>query len=824
MARKDSRRDKTVTRKQPDSGPPADPAWLERMESRGFWVALAALAILLLMFFNPIFFGGKTYQPPDQVASLAHRPYIDESFEGTGGILDRYPLWTPYIFSGMPTLGSLIAAPYTNPMSLLLTPIPGIFKVVTYYFLLGIFTWLFLRRRGLNVLTALFGTLAFVFSAHVVTLIMFGHNSKIATLVFLPLVLMATDALWERPSLRWISLLGLAIGTMLVTSHFQIAYYTLLAAGLYLVVSTVASLRGKEPGVAGIVGRWAAWGVGAVIGFAANAVLFLPVREYAKHSIRGGTDGGLPYDYATNWSFHPLEMATFFVPSFMGFGGETYWGWMPFTDFPHYMGILVLFLAIITVALWPREKLHLYFATLGGLALVVAFGKHLPLLYNLLFEFFPYFNKFRVPSMILFLLQFSVAALAALGLGRILTAPASERPRILKVFWITAAVMGGLIVVLGGWVASGAADGMLQERLAARAPVYGAQPQQMLRFVPMVSDNAASDTVVVLAIFAAGLGLLWLALRNKAAGWVVLLGLLLLTTIDLWRVDARPSKGTLQPRTSNPEVFRPSSAVQFLQAQEQPYRVLPMTGAGLNNNLYAYFKIPSILGYNPAKLKIYQDLIDDQGPVGISKSLSQGNFNIVNMLNLKYVIADQELAVGPLRTVHRGGPFVMENTEVLPRMWFVDRTRTVADPTTHLAAVADPTWRPAVEALTFEDLGSLDPGTGGTATLTHYEPRELDAEVNSPGNSLLVLSEVYYGPGWKAWLDDQPVDIHRVNYVLRGVVVPPGQHTLRMRFDPSSFANGAMFSLGAYVVILVGLAGSFVLDRRRRAVAGSGTA
>jgi hypothetical protein len=151
----------------------------------------------------------------------------------------------------------------------------------------------------------------------------------------------------------------------------------------------------------------------------ASAVIFLPVREYAAHSIRGGTSGGLPYDYATNWSFHPLEITTWVLPSFMGFGTTTYWGWMPFTDFPHYMGILVLLLAASAVVLWPRERNHVFLGVLAAFSLLLAFGRHLPLLYNLFFETMPYFNKFRVPSMMLVLFQFAVACPAAMGLDRI---------------------------------------------------------------------------------------------------------------------------------------------------------------------------------------------------------------------------------------------------------------------------------------------------------------------------------------------------------------------------------------------------------------------
>jgi len=815
MARK-----KRGHRPEPPGAPTAGaarPAGGDRglLERRGFWISVAILAVLLAAFFYPILFGGKAFLPPDQMASLAQKSFQDEAFSGPGSFLERYPLWTPYIFSGMPSYASMIAAPYVNPTSLVLGFMPHALKLVFYYLLIGVFTWLLLRRLGVAAMPAVLGAAAYIFSTHIITSIMFAHNTKIGTLVYLPLVLLATRELWRTPRVLWASILALAVGNMLLSFHLQIAYYALLAAGFYMLVVTVRGFR-EGLGVPGMARRWGLWVVAIGLGFAASAVLFLPVHDYAAYSIRGGTEGGLPFDYATNWSLHPLEMTAFFVPSFVGFGSATYWGWMPFTDFPHYMGILVFFLAVLTAIRWPRERFHLYLILLAAVSLLLAFGKHLPVLYGPMFKFFPYFNKFRVPSMILILFQFSVALLAASGLDRILRAGKDEAPRILRaVTWLGAAFLG-VVILLGALVAGGGLNGTLLERLAARGTTFGLRTDQLASFAARqaeaVRGMVGTDAVVVALILVLGLALLWARLRGKLGGTMVAAGILLLTVVDLWRVDVRPAD--YHPRSERKTAFAPTPAVEFLKQDPEPYRILPLTGQGGTNNWYAYFRIPSILGYHPAKLKIYQDLIDDQGPVGISKQLSQGNFNVVDMLNMKYVVADRELNLGPLRTVFRGQPAVMENVGALPRMWFVDRTRVIADPDRHLAALADTSWNPATEALLFEPIPGLEPGAGGTATVTELAPREIRATVTSPGNALLVVSEVYYPAGWHATLDGKPVPIHRVNYVLRGVVVPPGEHTLLMRFDPKDFRQGLLASLASFGLIGLGLVVSGV--RRRR--------
>ena len=202
--------------------------------------------------------------------------------------------------------------------------------------------------------------------------------------------------------------------------------------------------------------------------------------------------------------------------------------------------------------------------------------------------------------------------------------------------------------------------------------------------------------------------------------------------------------------------------------------------------------------------------------MGINGTCSRGNFNVVSMLNMKYIIADQELQMDPLETVYRGSQFIMKNSEYLPRMWFVDRARVISDPDQHLAALADPAWQPGTEALVFEDVGPLDRGAGGTAVITKLGFREILAMIQSPGNCLLVISEVYYKPGWTAWLDGEPVDILRTNYLLRGIKVPPGPHTLRMRFDPPVFKYGFYLSSASYFLIAVSLAFSFLRPRWKR--------
>lgn len=790
------------------------------LERYGFWWALGALVLLLVLFFNPLFFAGKTFLAPDKAASIAQQPLLTEAFASSGNWFENYPLWTPYVFSGMPAFGSLLASPYTNVTATLLGVFPDNVRIVFAYAVMGLMTWLLLRRRGLGTLAALFGAVAFVFTTHVIVFVMFGHNTKVLTLIYLPVVILAVSEVWNRPTVRWSLVLALAVANMLLAKHIQMAYYTFLAVGLFLLLYTVYAGRDKL-GAGGILARWAAVAGGTVLGLAGSALLVIPTHEYAAHSIRGGTEGGVPYSFATSWSFHPAEMATFFVPSFMGFGGTTYWGRMPFTDSPHYMGILVLFLAVVALVRWPRERFHVYLVLLSVFALLVSFGHNFPAVYNILFEYFPFFNKFRVPVMILVLLQFSAAILAATAVHRIAQARTpDERKRTGRSVGLAGGIVGGLVVLLGGSVLGGALDGAILQRLGQRFAGAGLSPAQVNTFaaqqLPAIKNMVQTDTLVGIVVLALGLAAIWGFLRGRIPARVLTAGLLLLAVADLWHVDHRPA--TYHPRTDRTRLFAPNSAVRFLQEDPEPYRILPLTPPSGNQNWYAYHLISSILGYHPAKLKIYEDVVNESGPVGVRRLLSQGNFNVLNILNTKYVVADREIAGGPLEPVHRGDQVVIRNNGYLARMWFPRRARIVSDPARHLEALADPAWNPRDEVLTFEDLGTIDPSGGGTAAVTRYEPREIRASVTAPAPTLLVVSEVYYDAGWHANVDGAPAEIHRVNYLLRGIRVPAGAHELVLRFDPPSIRAGLFVNVGAYGLILVLLGASLVRSRFRRPV------
>ncbi|HDK35709.1 MAG TPA: hypothetical protein ENG82_02285, partial [Bacteroidetes bacterium] len=393
-------------------------SWGAYFEKHPDVLPLILLFVLLLIFFNKVIFGGMTLLPPDSLASKSVQPFLKDAFKN--GI---YPLWNPYIFSGMPSFASLSSAPFVDLLGdginaviwlfKLVFPLPDFTRILLNMFLFGIFMYILMKKHTGLAFVALFSSVILLFQPQVIAYPAFGHNTKLLTASLIPLIFLVTEELLETKKLLYLGLLGLSIGLQLLRAHVQIAYYTFLMVGLYFLYWAVETIV-KKKDWKGVITSGALLAVAVGLGMAVSAWLNLSVYQYSHYSIRGA-GGGLTYSYATSWSFSPLEMLTFFIPSFVGFGGQTYWGHMPFTDFPLYMGLIALVLAGFAFLL-KRSRTTWFAGILGVLALFASFGKEFPVLYGPMFKLLPFFNKFRAPNTILILLEFSIAVLAGIGL------------------------------------------------------------------------------------------------------------------------------------------------------------------------------------------------------------------------------------------------------------------------------------------------------------------------------------------------------------------------------------------------------------------------
>ena len=410
-------------------------------------IILALFTLLLMLYIKPAS-GDYIFAGPDYLAPKALGEGMKLIEERTG----EFPLWQPGLFSGMPTLHafngiSRLYLPEFIARAMSSVGIPIFWFYLMHMVFGGLGVIVLLRSRYISWAGSLLGGTGFMLMPYFNTMLVHSHGSQMMTLAYLPWVVWALMRLFERTDLLSGGLLALLVGLQFQRGHVQISYYIMMMAGLLFLVAAVLAFRDKDRAQKK---NWLFVGLAfaaILLGVAMALSLIMPVLNYTPFSIRGGTvAGGAGLDYATAWSFSFGETMTFLLPSFYGFGGVTYWGNMPFTDYPNSMGIILFGLACYAVAT-VRNWFVITIAFGGFFAYLLSVGKGF-FLYELFYDYLPFFNKFRAPSMMLVLTQFSVTVLAAIGLDNLLKWLADNKKEVVtKFILIAAGAVGGLFII-----------------------------------------------------------------------------------------------------------------------------------------------------------------------------------------------------------------------------------------------------------------------------------------------------------------------------------------------------------------------------------------
>jgi hypothetical protein len=785
-------------------------------------VLILLILVLLIGFFNKAFFEGKIFSSPDVVGPMSLQTYLNQaSQEGV------FPLWVPYVFSGMPSYASLMISgqrtyDLTNYvfgesihyLSFLLGNSDVGWEVL-YYFFFGVGIFLLLRRLGVGKFSGVFAAVATIFTMNIIIWAMVGHGTKIITIAYFPYIFLFMMELFKK--FRWSYFIGLilAIHLILEGSHIQMIFYTFFSVGLYFVYIIFASLLKKEKLVP-IVRTGILLVVAGGIAFAMSSDKYMSILEYNKYSIRGSqpivqtpgvkteTGSGLDYDYATSWSFSPGEVMTFFIPSFYGFGDweyngtlsnnqpvrvNTYFGQMPFTSAPEYMGVIPIILAVIGFVKYRKNRFVQFSLFTIIVTLLISFGRNFSILFDPMFYYFPYFNRFRSPSMILVIVQIFVPILAAFGIDAIIEARKNGNSAFAKkaLRWTIAF---GIILVL-----SIVLNGSLQDFYTG--VIAGSGKRMSQQIYPLLFQNMTSDLYVSLFISILTCGTIYLYLDGKMRTVVMSGAFLIILLFDMWRVDAKPM--TYSDKKQLQDEFAKPDYVSYIQHDTTLYRVIQLQNfqPGYSNTL-AYFSLQNAYGYTGAKLRNYQNMMDVAGIT---------NPNVLRLLGVKYIISDKpDSLLG--QTVFRGSQLVLRNNNILPRAFFVSSYRVASD-LTILESLRDGTFDPAKTVFFDSDprIKIDPPDSSATVKFTDYKIQSMTMQVHASGNNFLVLSEVYYPKGWEATIDGKPTKIYQSDYLLRGIEVPKGDHSINLNFHPDTYYIGRDVSLVTNIVLLVGLFG-----------------
>ena len=791
-------------------------------------ICVALLYAITLILFRAIIMNDAAFSSGgDTAASL--------SYTHAGQMLEQKEkedvIWMPFFFSGMPTFGNVAFVPHdVSYVQAIAVKILNLLFLnghwtwlVVFYFLRGIFMFLLMRVWKFGRIASLVASITFMLSPYAIGLAGEGHGSKLMALTYLPLVFLLVDMLYERRDLLSFGLFSAAVGTLLLTNHMQIVYYVFIVLGLYLLYTIVVDFKTDKFLVTKKIALFIG---GMLLGLCISSYIYLSVYEYAQFSMRGGgtagATGGLAYDYATNWSWSPWEILTLLIPGFFGFRADLYWGTIePWTDSTVYVGIIPILLTVIAL-IYRRTRMAVFMALLTVAIFLISLGRNFSLLYELLFYVLPFFNKFRAPSMILQLLPFVLGILAAIGFTALSDLrekfKAQEMEKAARTFMMIAAVLGGLFVLsllLKSTLQDFLSSFMFvkEGELAEWQQKYGQQFQRaaaqmkQLRF-----DIFWKDFIKFFLLAAASLAVTGAYLK-KSIQFPLFAALLVgILTVDLMIIDDKLI--TPSPSAALEKNFQPDATTTFLTQQPGLFRIFPGISPGdplYMDNTFAYHGLQSIVGYSPAKLKIYQTMIDSCMYHGTDPQFPL-NMSIVNMLNTEFLIAHGRLPEDKFQAVNfdqSKREVTYRNPAALSRAFFVDSVIVARNDHDVFEALNSPSFTPGRTAVLYVSPPGIGHPDSASVQVTDYKTRHITLSATTSSPALMVLSEVYYPAGWKAYVDGHETEIYRTNYVLRSIVVPAGTHEVVFSFDPPMYRIGWILTNVAWgvaaLLVVIGL-------------------
>ena len=811
------------------------------------FIYIGIILLSVLIFFKEGVFSGKVFATGDILASDSFRTFLDDAKKS--GV---FPLWVPYIFMGMPNFPIISYNPRSYDFFYFIwdsvygaitnSSTNGVLPVILYYAIFGIGFYLYSNYKFKNKLIALYCALTATFATDFIQRIVVGHNTKVLALAFFPLILLFLDKLIDSfddksksvfsfQNLINLALLALMLHIQLNSNHIQMIFYAYLMLGIYLLYLIIYRVV-KKTQISGIIKSGIFFVIAALLAVAMNADVMMSMKEYNKYSMRGepgieakidkkvADDQPLDYQYATNWSFSPGEVITFLLPYYYGFGdveiqgqkANLYWGQMPFTTNPMYFGVIVLILAVTGIFYNFRKNPFVQAMTVISVVfLFMSFGRNFSLIYDLFFNYFPYFSSFRAPVMIHHFMNIAIVILSGFGLKSVIeiVKGKTDSDRLKKLCYVFFGIAGLMFLISIVGFEGSYTDSVSTSSLAEKLKQQGATAQQISQYIkqqiiPNAYANSISDLRLHAFFIAIVAGLMFMYATNKVSVKIFLAGTILIAVIDLWNVNFKTLHWDNPGETKN--AFAETDFTNWLlktNPDTYTYRVAEFNGGRLTtDNTMAYYRLHSFNGYHGAKIRIYQDAVD----------VAEGeNPLLLTLGGVKYIISDKPLQDTSFVQVFKGTKFIYENKNFIPKAFFADGYKVEKD-ITILNNIREMNFDPRKVAFLEKDINQkIDkPDSTASVKLVKGDIHSLEYDVYATGNNLLVFSEIYLPFGWKAYIDGKESEIHKTDYILRSLVVPQGKHKVEFRYEPEVYYTGKSVSIGANVLLgIILLAGVF---------------
>ncbi|WP_421804827.1 YfhO family protein [Flagellimonas sp.] len=793
---------------------------------------IALFILASLVYFYPVLQGKAIFQ-----SDIAQYKGMAQERDAYKDLTGEESYWTNSAFGGMPTyqLGANYPHNYIKELDRLIRFLP---RPADYLFLYLIGFYILLLCLKVDFRLAALGALAFGFSTYLIIILGVGHNAKAHALGYIPMVLGGIVLVFRKKYVLGFILTALAMALEISANHYQMTYYFMLLVLVMGLVYLIYAIKEKE-----LKHFFASVGIlilAVTLSIFTNATSLLATKEYADWSTRGTSeltinpDGskkavstGLDYEYITQYSYGIAESLNLFAPRLFGGSGNEdlgrdskayeyltdqglsptkalefssglplYWGDQPIVAAPAYVGAIVFFLFVLGAFLVDGKK-KWWLLSGAILSLLLSWGKNFPLLTNFMIDYFPLYNKFRAVSSIQVVLELCLPVLGILGIRELFKSSVDKKEKLkaLKLSFFISLGLGILIFLLKGFFDF---EGLRDETYRG---YFGDELMTMIqrdREAVYINDTIRSIIYVTLAA-----AVLWFFIKDKINKNILVFALGALILFDLVGVDLRyVNEGDFVRQRQVNQPFQANQIDQMIQQDDSIYRVFDPQ-EGINGARTSYFH-KSIGGYHAAKPRALQNLFEYH--------LYQNNLQVLNMLNVKYIIQQDE----------EGNSYPAVNPDANGNAWFVDQLLPVSSANEEILKLKDfnSKTQAVVNTSEYPELTKLRYSVDSLARidLVDYRPNNITYTTNNPNDGFAVFSEMHYPSGWHAFVDGTPQEHYRVDYALRGMKVPAGEHNIEFRFEPEVVETGSQITLAANALlglIIVGGLG-FTLFRRKK--------
>jgi len=791
-------------------------------------VSLLIFIIAALLYFHPVLKGEKLSQS-DITQHIGMAKEVNDYRITTG----LEPYWAESAFSGMPTyqIGTYFPHDYLSYLDRLIRFLP---RPADYLFLYFLGFYVLLLAFKVDWKLAIMGSLAFGFSTYLMIIFGAGHNAKAHAIAYMPLVIAGVIYVFKKQYLLGFTLTGLATALEIKANHPQMTYYLLFAIFILGIIELIEAIKKKQ--FTQFTSQSLLIIIAMLLAVGVNSTRLMATKEYSDFSTRGNTEltmnsdgtpkevtSGLSKDYITQFSYGISETFNLLVPRYMGGGTVesldknsntykyvssiaspkqaegftkqvyTYWGDQLIVEAPAYIGAVIIFLFFLGIFLVKGKFKHWLVAS-TVFSILMSWGKNFELLTNFFIDYIPLYNKFRAVSSFQVIAELCIPLLGILAIKEFIFSKLSKKEKleaVKKAFYVTS---GLIIIGLFYAISFSTFEGLRDANYSQYEGLLDA----------VIADRKSllySDSFRSLVLISVSFSILWLFLKQHINKTKIIIVFTLLILFDLVQVNLRyVNDDDFRQARKIDKPFRASSADLQIQKDKSHYRVANFTGDPFQDGRTSYFH-KSIGGYHAAKMGRYQDLIEFQ--------LGKQNMQVYNMLNVKYfIIPDNE-----------GKEQMQQNPNNNGNSWFIKDIKYVKSANEEIKALDSLNTKTTVvineKSLTTSVSYSKELDSLATINLVKYSLNALTYDSNSTKDEFAVFSEIYYKNGWNAYIDGELKPHLNVNYVLRGLEIPAGKHSVEFRFEPKVIQTGSTISLLSYVFLLLIPLGWFFYDKNK---------